>query len=67
MPRLFMFIMLVLFGSMVGAGVIVVLVMGYYDWRSIVIGAAIGGALSFPLSWYVARRIQANDPKDSVE
>lgn len=67
MPRLFMLIMLVLFGSMVGAAVIIVLVLGYYDWRAILIAAAIGGALSFPVSWYVAKRIQANDPKDSVE
>ncbi|WP_299359119.1 hypothetical protein [uncultured Paracoccus sp.] len=66
MPRLFILLLSISVGTLAGMGVIVALVMGYYDWRAILLGAAIGAVLAIPVTWLVARRIQANDPKDSV-
>lgn len=67
MPRLFMLLLSISVGTLAGIGVIVALVMGHYDWRAILIAAAIGAVIAVPLTWVVAKRIQATDPMDSLD
>lgn len=67
MPRLFLLLLSISVATLAGIGVIAALVMGQYHWKPIVIAAAIGAALAFPISWGVARRIQASDPQDSLD
>lgn len=66
MSRLFLFLSLISVPTLAGVGVIVMLAMEYYDWRSILTAAGIGAVVGFPAAWFVARRIQATDPKDSL-
>ncbi|GEK68206.1 hypothetical protein PDE01_17260 [Paracoccus denitrificans] len=41
-----------------GIGVIVVLAMGLYDLRAILLAAAAGAIMALPITWYVARRLK---------
>lgn len=63
MPRLFMLVLSISVGTLAGIGVIIALTMGYYSWKPMLVGAV--GAI--PISWLVARRIQATDPQDSLD
>lgn len=67
MPRLFLLLLSVSMATLAGVGVIVALVMGYYHWQPIALSAAIGAAISLPVSWYAAGRIQDMDPLDGTE
>lgn len=67
MPRLFMLLLSISVGTLAGIGVIAALVMGYYDWRAILIAAGIGAVIALPATWLVAQRIQATDPTDSLD
>lgn len=67
MPRLFMLLLSISVGTLAGIGVIVALTLGYYRWQPMLLAAAIGAVAAFPITWFVARRIQATDPADSVD
>ena len=67
MPRLFMLLLSISVGSLAGIGVIAALVMGYYTWQAILLAAAIGAVIAVPVTWVVAKRIQATDPADSLD
>ncbi|WP_134724504.1 hypothetical protein [Paracoccus luteus] len=67
MSRLMMFLMMIAVPSLAGAGVIVMLVLGYYDWRAMLAAAVVGGVAGVPVSLLVARRIRQMDPKDSLD
>ena len=67
MSRLFMLLLSISVGTLAGIGVIVALVMGYYDWKAILVSAAIGAVIAVPVTWVVAKRIEASDPNDSLE
>lgn len=67
MPRLFLVILSIAMTTLAGIGVVVALAMGYYHWQPIVLSAAIGAAISLPVSWYAAGRIQDMDPLDGPE
>lgn len=67
MPRLFILLLSISVASLAGVGVIIALVMGHYDWRAILIAAAIGAVVAVPVTWYAAKRIQETDPKDSLD
>ena len=41
--------------------------MGYYSWKPMLVAATIGAVGAIPISWLVARRIQATDPQDSLD
>ena len=41
--------------------------MGYYTWQAILLAAAIGAVIAVPVTWVVAKRIQATDPADSLD
>ena len=66
MSRLFLFISMMSVPTLAGTGVIIMLALGYYDWRAMLSAAAIGAVGGFPVAWLVAKRIQATDPKDSL-
>lgn len=66
MSRLFLFVAMMSVPTLAGVGVIIMLALGYYDWRPMLAAAAIGAVEGFPVAWLVARRIQATDPKDSL-
>lgn len=60
MSRLFLLLLSISMGTTAGIGVIVVLVMGMVGIKPILAAAAIGAALSIPVTWLVARRIEDN-------
>ena len=62
MPRLVLFISLITVPTLAGIGVIIMLALGYYDSRAILLSAAVGALGGFPVSWLVARRLQQADP-----
>lgn len=66
MSRLFLFLSMMAVPTLAGVGVIIMLTLGYYDWRPMLAAAAVGAIGGFPIAWLVARRIQATDPKDSL-
>lgn len=57
MARLFMLLLSIVMTSLAGIGVVVVLAMGFYDWKSILMAAAAGAVLALPVTWAVARQI----------
>lgn len=67
MPRIFMLLLSISVGTLAGIGVIIALTMGYYSWKPMLVAAAIGAVGAIPISWLVARRIQATDPQDSLD
>ena len=62
MPRLFLLLLSISVGTFAGIGVVIALVMGHYAWQPMLVAAAIGAALSVPVTWFVAKKIAANDP-----
>ncbi|ABL72171.1 MULTISPECIES: hypothetical protein [Paracoccus] len=58
MTRLFMMLLSISLTTFAGIGVIVVLAMGLYDLRAILLAAAAGAIMALPITWYVARRLK---------
>ncbi|MFC3169399.1 hypothetical protein [Paracoccus fontiphilus] len=58
MTRLFMLLLSIIMTSLAGIGIVGVLTMGLYDWRSILLAAALGAVIALPVAWLVARRLQ---------
>lgn len=58
MARLFMLLLSIVMTTLAGVGVIVVLAMGLYDWKSIIASAAAGAILALPVTWLLARKLQ---------
>ncbi|AUM73507.1 hypothetical protein [Paracoccus jeotgali] len=58
MTRLFMLLLPIIMTSLAGIGVVVVLTMGLYDWRSILMAAGAGAVLALPITWFVARQVR---------
>lgn len=58
MARLFMLLLSIVMTSLAGIGIVAVLAMGFYDWKSIIIAAAAGSILALPVTLLVARRLQ---------
>ncbi|MCQ0092843.1 CTP synthetase [Roseovarius sp. M141] len=46
--------------TLAGSGVIAALVMGYDDMSGILIAAALGFVVSFPVTWLIARQLWQN-------
>lgn len=67
MPRLFLLLLSISITTFAGIGVVIALVMGHYAWQPILLAAAIGAVLAVPLTWIAAKKIQANDPLDSLD
>lgn len=61
MSRLFLLITTVVVPTVAGMGIVVALIMGADDARSIIIASVIGGLLGLPASWFAARKIEEND------
>lgn len=61
MNRLFLLIATILVPTVAGIGIVVALVMGMGDARSIVIATIIGAVIGIPVSWFAARQIREND------
>ena len=57
MTRLFLIILPVAATAIAGSAVVAALTAGYDDLKGVVISAAIGGAISIPVSWVVAKKI----------
>ena len=58
MTRLFMLLFSIVFTALAGIGVILVLVLGYYNAMAIIAAVAGGGILALPVTWLVAKRMQ---------
>nr|WP_111298933.1 hypothetical protein [Paracoccus saliphilus] len=61
MQRLFLLLLTIIMSSLAGAGVILVLVLGYYGILPILLAAAAGAVLAVPATWFVTRRILATE------
>lgn len=48
----------IVFTALAGIGIILVLVMGYYDAMAIIAAVVGGGILALPVTWLVAKRMQ---------
>lgn len=58
MTRLFTLLLSIVFTTLAGIGIVVMLVLGRYDAISIIVGALVGGLVSLPVSWLIAKRLQ---------
>lgn len=58
MIRLFMLLLSIVATSLAGVGVVVVLATGHYDWKAILLAAAVGALLALPVTWILAKRLQ---------
>ncbi len=61
MPRLMWILHAVVATVLMGIGVTAVLTLGLPGWQPIAIAAAAGFAAAFPVSWPVARKIEADN------
>ncbi|SFS15749.1 hypothetical protein [Yoonia litorea] len=61
MDRLSIFLTLPIGAVICGAIAIVAMSLGFYNWPVIIGGLIVGYALSWPVSYYVSRRIKRND------
>ncbi|WP_295046137.1 CTP synthetase [uncultured Paracoccus sp.] len=52
-----MLLLSIVMTSLTGIGVVAVLAKGFYNWKPILIAAAIGAALAVPATWLVARQV----------
>lgn len=59
MTRLFMLLLSIIMTTLAGVGVVAVLTMGLYDWKSILLAALVGALVALPVAWTVARRLQS--------
>ncbi|HQN54518.1 MAG: hypothetical protein RL702_1324 [Pseudomonadota bacterium] len=59
MSRLMWILHAIISTALMGVGVTAVLTMALPGWKPIALAAALGMALSFPVSWLVARRIES--------
>ncbi|WP_062562181.1 hypothetical protein [Paracoccus aminovorans] len=58
MARLFMLLLSIVMTTLAGIGIVAVLAMGLYDWKSILAAAVAGAVLALPVTWLVTRRLQ---------
>ncbi len=58
MTRLFMLLLSISLTTLAGIGVIIVLAMGFYDLRAILLAAAGGAIIALPITWYVAGKLK---------
>ncbi len=59
MSRLMWILHAMISTALMGIGVTAVLTMALPGWKPIALAAALGMALSFPASWWIARRIES--------
>ncbi|WP_343081774.1 hypothetical protein [Ostreiculturibacter nitratireducens] len=59
MTRLFFLIYSLAGTVLAGSGLIAVLVIGWVDLTSILLGAGIGAAAAVPVAWGISRRLAA--------
>ncbi len=59
MSRLFLLMFTLAGPTLAGSAVVVALVMGMVATKPIVIAAALGALLALPVSWIVARQLEA--------
>lgn len=57
MTRLMMLLFSVIATTLMGVLIVVALTMGYDTARPILIAAAIGFVIAWPVSWYVAKQL----------
>lgn len=57
MTRLFLIILPVAATALAGSAIIAALSAGYDDLKGILVAAAIGGAVSLPVAWIIARKL----------
>lgn len=60
MTRLMMILFSMISTTLMGVGIVIALTIGQDTLQPILIAAAIGFVLAFPVSWFVARQIEAN-------
>jgi len=60
MTRLFFILLSIVLTTLSGIGIVIVLTMGLYDLRSILLAAAAGAILSLPATWLITRAIDRN-------
>ncbi|RDW12110.1 hypothetical protein [Paracoccus thiocyanatus] len=58
MTRLFIMLLSISLTTLAGIGVTIVLAMGFYDTRAILLAAAAGAIIALPITWYVARTLK---------
>ncbi|MFN8680772.1 hypothetical protein ACDP63_06420 [Paracoccus sp. P2] len=58
MTRLFMILLSISLTTLAGIGVIIVLAMGFYDLRAILLAAAGGAVIALPITWYIAMKLR---------
>lgn len=58
MTRLFAILLSVSMTTLAGIAVTIVLVLGMFDYKAILLAAAAGALLSVPITWYVAGRLK---------
>lgn len=59
MPRLFGILFSMVSTTLMGIGVVVALTTGFATLQPILVAAAIGFVLSLPVTWGIARQIEA--------
>ncbi|MBD3765320.1 MAG: CTP synthetase [Rhodobacterales bacterium] len=57
MTRLMMLLFSMVSTTLMGVGIVIALVMGLDTLTPILVAAATGFVLAFPVSWYIARQI----------
>lgn len=62
MDRLSIVLTLMTGSVLVGGLVIVVLSLGFYDWRTIAVAVAVGLVLTWPAAYAISRWIKREDP-----
>lgn len=58
MTRLMMILFSMISTTLMGVGIVIALTIGQDTLQPILIAAAIGFVLAFPVSWFVARQIE---------
>lgn len=58
MFRLMMLLYSIVGTTLAGIGIVVAVSLNMYDTQSIIVSAVIGAILGFPVSWYVAKKLQ---------
>lgn len=59
MSRLMMILFSMIATTLMGIGIVIVLVTGHDTLRPILIAAGVGFVLALPVAWYVAKQIES--------
>jgi hypothetical protein len=62
MDRLSIYLTFMTGPVLIGGLVIVAFAFGWYGWLPIIASVVIGGALCWPVAYWISRRIKARDP-----